>query len=412
MIALLVVVAVAQADQAAHAEHVGQADQVEQEAAAVLSAAAQRDRVARLAKERELAEQLAGREATLLGQLAAAERDVDVETRALRAAQAKLHAAELRVSAAERKSREADGVARGALERAAPRLVARYRLGREGYLRFLLAAQSITELFRRQRLFDAVLLADLDLLARLRAHSEVAKAARNELAAVRDEVASAAAGEAKKRAALEARASAQRSLLASTQEDRAAREQAVRELEEAARALNSEVRALQEKPAAASATEEPLAKLRGKLLFPLESGTIEARFGRAVDERFNTVTVRRGIDVRCEAGTEVRAIHAGKIVHAGWFHGYGNLLIVDHGDGYFSLMAHLGTLARASGDEVRRGDVVGTVGDSGSLKGAYLYFELRQGQTPLDPELWLARPRRRAGSVAGPQASAPVTRGP
>src|SRR5207248_942456 len=82
------------------------------------------------------------------------------------------------------------GVARGALERAAPRLVARYHLGPEGYLRFLLAAQSITELFRRQRLFDAVLLADLALLARLRAHSEVAKAARNELAAVRDEVAS------------------------------------------------------------------------------------------------------------------------------------------------------------------------------------------------------------------------------
>ena len=60
----------------------------------------------------------------------------------------------------------------------------------------------------------------------------------------------------------------------------------------------------------------------------------------------------------------------------------------------------------------RRGDVVGTVGDSGSLKGAYLYFELREGQTPLDPELWLSRPRRRAPPVAGPQASAPVTRGP
>ena len=169
---------------------------------------------------------------------------------------------------------------------------------------------------------------------------------------------------------------------------------------------------MQQTPAAPSPAEAPVSKLRGKLLFPVESGTIEARFGRAVDERWSTVTVRRGIDLRCEAGTQVRVIHAGRVVHSGWFHGYGNLLIVDHGDGYFSLMAHLGTLARATGDEVRRGDVVGTVGDSGSLKGAYLYFELREGQTPLDPELWLSRPRRRATPVAGPQASAPVTRGP
>src|SRR5205807_1807805 len=172
------------------------------------------------------------------------------------------------------------------------------------------------------------------------------------------------------------------------------------------------VRALQQKQAPASPAEAPVAKLRGKLLFPVESGSIETRFGRAVDERFNTVTVQRGIDVRCEAGTRVRAIHAGRVVHSGWFHGYGNLLIVDHGDGYFALMAHLGTLARATGDEVRQGDVVGTVGDSGSLKGPYLYFELRQGQTPLDPELWLARPRRRPPAATATQASAPVTRGP
>jgi murein hydrolase activator len=387
----------------------------EEDAAAVLSAAARRERAAQVAKERAMAEQLAGREATLLGKLAEAERLADVEARALRAVQLRLRSAELRLSPAEAKSRKAEAELQAAADAAAPRLVARYRLGREGYLRFLLGAQSIPDLLRRRRLFDELLQADLGALQRLRSLATAAKAARDELAQVRDEEARAAAEEVDKRAALEAHAAQQRRLLASVQDDKAAHEQAARELEEAARALAGEVRELQRSPQAARSgpDERPISRMRRRLLFPVESGRIEARFGRSVDERYGTVTLQRGIDVRCEEGTPVRAIHAGRIVHAGWFHGYGNLIIVDHGDGYFSLMAHLGTLARAKGDDVHRGDVVGTVGDSGSLKGTYLYFELRQGQTPLDPEKWLARPRRaRSGAPAGPRASAPISRGP
>ena len=403
MIALLLVLAAAAPAQS------------EEDAAAVLSAAAQRERAAQLAKERAMAEQLAGHEATLLGKLAEAERQVDVETRALRAAQARLRSAEHRLSGAEARSRKAGGELESATEAFAPRLVARYRLGREGYLRFLLGAHSIPELLRRRRLLDALLEADLDSLRRLAARASAATAARDELSAVRDEQARAAEEETRKRAALEAHAAEQRRLLASVQDDKGAHEQAARELEEAARALAGQVRALQQTPRAArpASDEPPVRRMRGKLLFPVEAGQIEARFGRSVDERHGTVTLQRGIDVRCDEGTAVRAIHAGRIVHAGWFHGYGNLVIVDHGDGYFSLMAHLGTLARPKEDEVRRGDVVGTVGDSGSLKGAYLYFELREGQTPIDPDQWLARPRRaRPAKVSGAQASAPVTRGP
>src|SRR2546426_783801 len=338
-----------------------------------------------------MAEQLAGREATLLGKLAEAERQVDVEARALRAVQVRLRGAELRLSGAEARSRKAEAELQAGTDAAAPRLVARYRLGREGYLRFLLGAQSIPDLLRRRRLFDALLEADLDALSQLRAQALRAKAARDELARLRDDEGRAAAEEADKRAALEAQAAQQRRLLASAQDDKAVHEQAARELEEAARALAGEVRALERsaQPARAGAAEPRVRKMRGRLLFPVEWGRIEAPFGRSVHERYGTVTLQRGIDVRCDEGTPVRAIHAGRVVHAGWFHGYGNLIIIDHGDGYFSLMAHLGTLARARGDEVRRADVVGTVGDSGSLKGAYLYFELRRGPTPPEPELWV-----------------------
>jgi septal ring factor EnvC (AmiA/AmiB activator) len=193
----------------------------------------------------------------------------------------------------------------------------------------------------------------------------------------------------------------------------------MRELEEAARALAQQLAELQKRRstggdaagargAAASggsssapigkgpqrpSREPPVRSARGRLLFPVPGGQIEARFGRAVDPRFGTVTLQRGIDVRAPEGAPVRAVHGGTVVHAGWFRGYGNLMIIDHGDGMFSLMAHLATLDRAVGDEVRRGDQLGTVGDTGSLKGSYLYFELRDGQKPLDPEPWLAKAR-------------------
>ena len=366
---------------------------------------------AELVQEREMAAQLAGREQTLLNKLADAEREVDLEARALKAAQTRLRASSARLAAAEKKATVAESGLRAATEEAAPRLLARYKLGREGYVRFLLGASSVPDLIKRRRLYDAVLEADLAALERLRSIALARRAARDELAQIRDEQAGAVEAEAGKRAALEERAAQQRRLLASVQEDRALHEEAVREMEDAARDLGGQVGRLQ-KPAAplagavAQALEEPMKKLRGKLLFPVEAGRIEAHFGRALDPRFGTVTLQRGIDVRCEPGLPVRAIHAGRVVHAGWFRGYGNLVIVDHGDGYFSLMAHLSTLTRARDEEVRRGDVIGTVGDSGSLKGPYLYFELRQGQRLLDPERWLRRPRKPSPGPLAEKAAA------
>jgi septal ring factor EnvC (AmiA/AmiB activator) len=118
------------------------------------------------------------------------------------------------------------------------------------------------------------------------------------------------------------------------------------------------------------------------------------RFGRAVDPRFGTVTLQRGLDVRATEGARVVASHGGRVVHAGWFRGFGNLVILDHGENFVSLYAHLGTMDRAVGDEVRRGEALGTVGDTGSLKGPYLYFELRENAKPLDPEKWIGRPKR------------------
>ena len=109
-----------------------------------------------------------------------------------------------------------------------------------------------------------------------------------------------------------------------------------------------------------------------------------------VDPRFRTVTVQKGVDIAARRGEEVLAVAPGRVAHAGWFKGYGNLVIVDHGEGFHTLVAHLASMTSAAGEDVQTGSVLGTVGDTGSLKGAYLYFEIRENGKPLDPKSWLS----------------------
>jgi septal ring factor EnvC (AmiA/AmiB activator) len=82
-------------------------------------------------------------------------------------------------------------------------------------------------------------------------------------------------------------------------------------------------------------------------------------------------------------------VYAGHVVFTGWFKGYGNLIILDHGGDYYTLYAHVAEILVKEGDDVRQGQRIGTVGDTGSLAGPRLYFEVRHGGKPQDPSDWL-----------------------
>lgn len=90
-------------------------------------------------------------------------------------------------------------------------------------------------------------------------------------------------------------------------------------------------------------------------------------------------------------GAAIRAIFDGSVVFTGVHAGYGDIVIIDHGDEYFSLAAHLSRTDVRIGDAVTMGQVIGAVGDSGSFKGAYLYFEIRHRGRPVNPLFWFRR---------------------
>jgi len=169
---------------------------------------------------------------------------------------------------------------------------------------------------------------------------------------------------------------------------------AIRELEAASAQLQGLInrleKELQEK--AKAKTFVPSARgfgaLRGKLRFPVR-GKILSTFGKNENPKFNTFTVQKGIEIEAPLGAGIRAVHDGRVLYSDWFKGYGKILIIDHGEGYYTLSGHASALLKAVGEEVRAGDVVALVGDTGSLKGPCLYFEIRQRGKPLDPLVWL-----------------------
>jgi septal ring factor EnvC (AmiA/AmiB activator) len=193
-------------------------------------------------------------------------------------------------------------------------------------------------------------------------------------------------------------AAKRRTLLARVRDERAYHERMVGELTEATRRLETFINDLQAKqrrlarvPPSKGGAATPgvgFGTLRGRLPWPTE-GRIIAAFGAQVHPRFGTRTFRNGVDIEADGGREVAAVFGGHVIYTGWFKGYGNLIILDHDHEYYTLYAHMADIGVKEGDDVRQGQKLGTVGDTGSLEGPRLYFEVRYQGKPQDPEQWL-----------------------
>jgi septal ring factor EnvC (AmiA/AmiB activator) len=231
----------------------------------------------------------------------------------------------------------------------------------------------------------------VDRLTRLIREQEIAAAAerkrQQELAAARAK----AAAEAKARA------------LARAKEQQAERERLAREAAKSGKPYKPPAPMKEEEPKVAEqpAETKPPAKsadtvlaadlpsgtfesLRGRLSAPV-AGTIAARFGAKRADG----PVWKGMFIKAPEGTDVRAIGPGRIVHAQWMRGWGNMIIVNHGGEYLSIYGFNETLLKHVGDSVKAGDVIASAGSSGGNGESGLYFELRHLGKPIDPAGWV-----------------------
>jgi len=173
---------------------------------------------------------------------------------------------------------------------------------------------------------------------------------------------------------------------------------ALKEMEAAAQRLEKMIEEISRR-ALARPKEMPLPSvpgsgmgaMRGRMDWPVK-GSISAPYGKFKHPEFAAEIVRNGIDIEAATGEEVRAVERGRVVYADRFSGYGKMVILDHGERYFTIYAHLSEILKKNGDEVRKGEVLGRVGDSDSLGGPKLYFELRKDGHSVDPQPWLKKP--------------------
>lgn len=178
---------------------------------------------------------------------------------------------------------------------------------------------------------------------------------------------------------------AQKAAVKTLQDLLAEQKQQIAYLKSNEKSLQATIDKLKEK--AAKRRQEYKGKKQGQLPWPVQ-GQIVQRFGAS----HGGETSASGIIIQAQAGQFVRAVNAGQVIYADWLKGYGWVIVLDHGNGLMSLYGHNQSLLKAPGDEVKAGDSVALVGQSGGLGRPGLYFEIRQKGSAVDPLAWLRAP--------------------
>ncbi len=130
--------------------------------------------------------------------------------------------------------------------------------------------------------------------------------------------------------------------------------------------------------------------LKGQLPWPAD-GRIIAKFGRQWNSKLKTTTENPGIDIKGQPGSPIRTVLGGVVTTITYIRGYGTTIIVDHGGGFYTVYSHVTNIQTVVDGQVRNGDIIAYMGDSGSINGSKLHFEIWGKGQKLDPEKWLIK---------------------
>jgi septal ring factor EnvC (AmiA/AmiB activator) len=349
-------------------------------------------------EKRRLARELQGKEKGVLSRL----RKADEALTATRRYVNQLESSEIRIQNEIGTRERLLGEAGVELENRRTRLIQwmreAYKRGRARGLEVMFSAASFSDLLKRSYFLSMVMDQERRFLESVKAQKKLVEEEKAALEGRRQEIVAVRGEKLNESRRFQNLKDTQKAEVSRIRNQRQSYEQAARELDAAAARLQKVMADLEEQrrrrlregtdPLALELDKNNFGANRGRLSWPV-TGEIIGRYGVETHPEWGTKVRNNGLDIRAPEGTPVRCVGDGRVEMVDWLPGYGQSVIVNHGQGYYSIYSHLGSTSVASGDRVAAGQTLGGVGDTGSLKGPCLHFEMRKGREAQDPAAWL-----------------------
>ena len=264
------------------------------------------------------------------------------------------------------------------------RLNALYKMGRAAPRTFLLTSQTYLDLLRIDKYLRVVIDSDTRLVHTYGHQLALKERYQEELTQDQLQWERSISEVAQKKEEVKKVREEKRTLLKSIQNEKVMTRKVIAELEGRAKELQSLVDKLEKEKSVLAYGKSKSDLFKGKLIPPVQGSVLSHYKEKG----------QNGIEIKAPMETEVRAILPGKVMYADWFKGFGNMVIIDHGDHTFTVSAYCSQLLKKEGEAVAQGEPVALVGSAGSLKGPCLYFEVRHHGKPQDPMEWISNPER------------------
>jgi len=268
------------------------------------------------------------------------------------------------------------------------RLRSIYKEGPVYPLRFIFSSNNVTDLLQQIKYMNLIARQDSELLYEYKNKLEHIKEDKRALFAARAKIINLKEKTILKKKEIERAKKIKSKFLKKIKKKKSLNIETRKELVAASNNLNKLIKKLLVKLVSGEGLE--ISDKKGRLKLPL-NGRILNKFGRKRVKEYDSYIVYNGINVKAKKGSAVKAVFDGKILYAGELEGYGNLVIVGHGNKYHSLYGHLDDIKVSVDKVIKTGEVIGLSGDSGSLEGEVLYFELRRNGKPIQPLPWFRR---------------------
>jgi len=268
------------------------------------------------------------------------------------------------------------------------RLGALYRLGGLSYLRMLLEVENERNPLQAISMLSWLVSRDSRAVTRFQESQRQLAAQQIELAARLKQLHETRLVVEQRRREIAASHAQKQAVLARLRTEESGSEHQLVALEEKARRLERLVQLLAKQKRGEVVPAGDITSVQGALQWPIDGKVIE-RFGKQINPKFSTVTMNNGLKIEAVPGTAVHAVFQGTVLFSQWFKGYGNLIILDHGNRIFSLYGNLKAPVVAVGQSITTGQTIAGVGESEDALSGYLYFEIREDNHPQDPQKWL-----------------------